>query len=149
VLNHVAVRVDSSLLDEPSRSEIMRFFHEIFGWVEGDNTGERNDPLIMYTGVFAQFIYLARGDPDSLGGDLDHFGLQIDTLAELEALVAKAQEIAARDPRVTVTPIGSRTTEGPTHDFTLTSAYIGFTPPFTVELQHLHREERRSQEPPR
>ena len=38
--------------------------------------------------------------------------------------------------------VDARTTHGPTHDYTLTSAYIGFLLPLMVELQHLERRER-------
>ena len=64
-LNHVAIRVDPTLLDDRGRAEILDFYGDVFGWTEGDNTGERNDPLIMYTGTFGQFVYLAKGDADS------------------------------------------------------------------------------------
>lgn len=37
--------------------------------------------------------------------------------------------------------IATRTTPGPTHDYTLTSAYIGFVLPLMVELQHITRVE--------
>ena len=33
--------------------------------------------------------------------------------------------------------VHARTTQGPTHDYTLTSAYIGFVLPLMIELQHL------------
>ena len=45
-------------------------------------------------------------------------------------------------PRVTVIDLHARTTQGPTHDYTLTSAYVGFVIPLLVELQHLERRER-------
>jgi hypothetical protein len=38
--------------------------------------------------------------------------------------------------------VHARTTHGPTHDYTLTSAYIGFVMPLMVELQHLERQAR-------
>ena len=38
--------------------------------------------------------------------------------------------------------VHARTTHGPTHDYTLTSAYIGFVMPLMVELQHLVRHEK-------
>jgi hypothetical protein len=145
-LNHVAMSMDPAVLDERGRADILSFYGEVFGWSEGDNTGERGNPLILYTGAFAQFVYLLPGDPDS--GDymrtpaLDHFGLQVPTMAELETILGKAKSRAAQDDRVRIIDVDSRTTHGPTHDFVLTNAYIGFLLPLMVELQHLERHER-------
>jgi hypothetical protein len=73
---------------------------------------------------------------------MDHFGLQVATIAELEAIVERAKARQALDERVTLIDVHARTTEGPTHDYTLTSAYIGFVLPLLVELQHLERHEK-------
>jgi len=141
-LNHVAITMDPAVMDDAGRAEILDFYGDVFGWTEGDNTGERGNPLIMYTGTFGQFVYLAVGEPGSARPAVDHFGLQVATLDELEGIVGRAKARAASDERVRVTDIHSRTTQGPTADYTLTSAYIGFALPLTIELQHLARHER-------
>ena len=140
-LNHVAMTVDPAILDDRGRAEILDFYGDVFGWTEGDNTGESGNPLILYTGVFAEFIYLLPGDPYMVTPTLDHFGLQVDTLPELEDIVRRAEARQARDDRVRIIDVAVRTTPGPTHDFTLTSAYIGFVLPLMVELQHITRVE--------
>ena len=145
-LNHVAMSMDPAVLDEQGRADILSFYGDVFGWSEGDNTGERGNPLILYTGAFAQFVYLLPGDPDT--GEhmrtppLDHFGLQVPTLDELHAILDRAKARAEGDDRVRIIDVAARTTQGPTHDYTLTSAYIGFLLPLMVELQHLERHER-------
>jgi len=141
-LNHVAISMDPALLDDHGRAELLDFYGDVFGWTEGDNTGEVGNPLIMYTGAFAQFVYLFPGDPYLRAPAMDHFGLQVATLAELEAIVERAKARQARDERVTLIDVHARTTQGPTHDYTLTSAYIGFVIPLLVELQHLERHEK-------
>ena len=141
-LNHVALTVDPALLDERGRAEILDFYGEVFGWTEGDNRGEQGNPLILYTGVFAEFVYLLPGEPFLTAPALDHFGLQVPTIAELEGIVGRAEARRDRDDRVRIIDISARTTPGPTHDFTLTSAYIGFVLPLMVELQHIARVER-------
>jgi glyoxalase/bleomycin resistance protein/dioxygenase superfamily protein len=138
-LNHVAITMDPALMDEHGRAEILDFYGDVFGWTEGDNSGERGNPLIMYTGTFGQFVYLAVGEPDAPTPAVDHFGFQVSTLQELEAIVARAKARATNDERVRVTDVHARTTHGPSADFTLTSAYIGFALPLTIELQHLAR----------
>ena len=143
-LNHVAISMDPTLLDDRGRANLLDFYGDVFGWTEGDNTGEVGDPLIMYTGAFGQFVYLLPGDPYLSAPAMDHFGVQVATLAQLDAIVGRARRRRDTDARVTVIDVHSRTTHGPTHDYTLTSAYIGFVMPLLVELQHLQREERPS-----
>ena len=141
-LNHVAISVDPSVLDDDGRATVLHFFGAVFGWTEGDNTGERGNPLILYTGAPAQFVYLLPAEPFLVAPALDHFGLQVSSLAELETLVDKAKAYQEGDPRVRVIDIEKRITHGPNADYVLTSAYIGFLLPLLVELQHLERRER-------
>ena len=142
VLNHVTLSLDPAVLDEHGRAEILDFYGDVFGWTEGDNSGESGNPLILYTGVFAQFIYLLPAEPFVVAPALDHFGLQVDTKEELEAIVERARKRQARDDRVRIIDVVSRTTPGSTSDFVLTSAYIGFLLPLMVELQHIEAVER-------
>ena len=141
-LNHVAISMDPAVLDERGRADVLDFYGAVFGWTEGDNSGEAGNPLILYTGAFGQFVYLLPADPPLSAPPLDHFGLQVDSLDDLHAIVRRAQSRAATDDRVRVIDVHARTTHGPTHDYTLTSAYIGFVIPLLVELQHLERHER-------
>ncbi|HXQ75756.1 MAG TPA: hypothetical protein VN791_04615 [Acidimicrobiales bacterium] len=141
-LNHVAITVDPSVLDDEGRVTVLDFYGHVFGWTEGDNTGETGNPLILYTGAPAQFVYLLPGDPFLVAPSLDHFGLEVATVAELEELVERARTYGERDDRVRIIETSRRTTHGPTHDYVLTSAYIGFLLPLMIELQHLQRQER-------
>lgn len=136
-LNHVAITVDPALLDDRGRAELLAFYGDVFGWYEGDNTGEEGNPLILYTGTFGQFVYLLPGTPWLHAPGLDHFGLQVATLDELHAIVARAKKLAARDARVRVVDVHTRVTHGPERSYTLTSAYIAFVLPLMIELQHL------------
>jgi hypothetical protein len=131
--------MDAALLDDGGRAELLDFYGDVFGWVEGDNTGESGNPLIMYTGAFGQFVYLLPGDPALHAPELDHFGLQVETLDELHAIVGRTKKRRSSDERVKLIDVHARTTHGPTHDYTLTSAYIGFVLPLMIELQHLER----------
>jgi hypothetical protein len=142
-LNHVAISMDPAVLDEQGRKEVLDFYGEVFGWIEGDNTGEKGNPLILYTGAFAQFVYLLPADPPLVAPALDHFGLQVSTTEELTRTVELAKQYKKKDDRVRIIDIETRTTSGPTHDFVLTSAYIGFLMPLLIELQHLERIERK------
>ncbi len=142
-LNHVAITMDPKLLDDRGRAEILDFYGDVFGWTKGDNTGEPGNPLIMNTGVFGQFVYLLPGDPYMHAPVMDHFGLLVDSVKQLKEIVERARTWRAQDERVTVIDVNSRTTLGPTADYTLTNAYIGFIIPLLIELQHLERHERK------
>jgi hypothetical protein len=43
-LNHVAISMAPAVLDERGREEILEFYGDVFGWTEGDNTGESGQP---------------------------------------------------------------------------------------------------------
>jgi catechol 2,3-dioxygenase-like lactoylglutathione lyase family enzyme len=141
-LNHVAISIDPAVLDEAGRKDVIGFYGDVFGWTEGDNTGEKGNPLILYTGTFGQFVYLLPAEPPLVAPPLDHFGFEVATRDEIATYVDRAKAYKQSDDRVRIIDIESRTTPGPTHDYTLTSAYIGFLLPLMVELQHLERNER-------
>ena len=129
-LNHVAFTMDRAVLDDAGRAEILDFYGEVFGWTEGDNSMEQGNPLILYTGEFAQFVYLLPGDEPLVCPALDHFGFQVATKAELEAIVERAKQRQASDDRVKIIDVKSRLTHGEASQYELTSAYIGFALPF-------------------
>src|SRR5204863_8287200 len=90
-INHVALSMSKSALDYRRRSEILAFYGDVFGWSEGDNTGEEGNPLILYTGAPMEFVYLLPSDEPLTAPALDHFGLQVATRTELTAIVARAK----------------------------------------------------------
>jgi hypothetical protein len=138
LINHIAISVDGSVLDAAGRAALLDFFGEVFGWVEGDNSTEQGNPLILYTGRSRQYLYLLPATDDYLRAPrLDHFGLEVSTLEELAAIVDRAKAYRAKDDRVTIIDVDERVTHGTVSDFTLTNAYIGFLIPLQIELQHL------------
>ncbi len=136
-LNHVAMTMDPASLDDKGRDEIRAFYGDVFGWSEGDNSGESGNPLIMMTGEVMQFVYLLPGDPALACPTLDHFGLEVSSVEEIDEIVAKAKAWQAKDDRVQIIDVKARESEGPRGHYVLTSAYIGFVLPMMVELQHL------------
>ncbi len=138
VINHIAISVDAGVLDESGRAALLDFFGEVFGWTEGDNRTERGNPLILYTGELRQYLYLLPAADDFLSAPrLDHFGLEIDSVDELVAILDRAKEYRKKDDRVTIIDLDEMVTHGPTSDYTLTNAYIGFLIPLMIELQHI------------
>ena len=138
VINHVAITVDASVLDEAGRAALLDFFGRVFGWTEGDNSTEQGNPLILYTGEMRQFLYLLPGSGEFLRAPrLDHFGLEVGSPDELVEILERAKEYQKRDDRVTIIDLDEMITHGPTADYTLTNAYIGFLIPLMIELQHI------------
>lgn len=138
VINHIAISVDAKVLDGPGRAALLDFFGEVFGWTEGDNSTERGNPLILYTGELRQYLYLLPASDQFLSAPrLDHFGLEIASVDDLVAILDRAKEYQKKDDRITIIDLDEMVTHGPTSDYTLTNAYVGFLIPLMVELQHI------------
>ncbi len=138
IINHVAISVDARVLDAAGRAALLDFYGEVFGWSEGDNSTEKGNPLIIYTGELRQYLYFLPAADDFLRAPyLDHFGLEISSVDELTAILDRAKAYREKDDRVTIIDVDRMTTHGSTSDFTLTNAYISFLIPLQIELQHI------------
>ncbi len=138
VINHIAISVDAAVLDDAGRAAFIDFAGEVFGWTEGDNSTEKGNPLILYTGQMRQYLYLLPSTDDYLRApSLDHFGLEVPSVEELVAIVDRARAYQRKDDRVTIIGRSEMVTHGSTSDFTLTNAYVGFLIPLLIELQHI------------
>ena len=139
-INHVAISVDAGVMDETGRADLLRFFSEVFGWAEGDNSTEKGNPLILYTGALGQFLYLLPAqDEFMVTPNMDHFGIEVATKEELFALLDRVETFREKDPRVRVTDVGTMTTRYGEKRYTLTNAYVWFLLPLWIELQHVER----------
>jgi len=134
-INHVAISVDASLMDEAGRAAILDFFSEIFGWTEGDNSTEKGNPLILYTGSLGQFLYLLPAkDEFMVMPNMDHFGLEVSSMEELTEVLERVKAYKAKDDRVRLTEVGAMVTRYGDKEYTLTNAYIWFVIPLWIEL---------------
>jgi hypothetical protein len=139
-INHVAISVDAEVMNEEGRADLLRFYSEVFGWVEGDNSTERGNPLILYTGSFGQFLYLLPAkDRFMVTPNMDHFGIEVSSKDELLELLDRIKTYQRTDPRVRVTDVGVMTTRYQDKEYTLTNAYVWFLIPLWIELQHIER----------
>ena len=106
--------MDPALLDDHGRAELLDFYGDVFGWTEGDNTGEVGNPLILYTGAFgAVRVPPARRSVSAGAGDGPLRSAGRDASPELEAIVDRAKARQASDERVTIIDVHARTTQGP------------------------------------
>ncbi len=139
-LNHVAISVDAALMDEEGRAALLDFFSEVFGWTEGDNSTEKGNPLILYTGELGQFIYLLPAkDEFMVTPNMDHFGLEVSSKEEMAQILDRVKAYQGKDDRVRVTEIGAMVTHYQDKEYTLSNCYIWFLLPMWIELQHVER----------
>ena len=137
-INHVAISVDADLMDEEGRASLLAFFSEIFGWVEGDNSTEKGNPLILYTGALGQFLYLLPAkDEFMVTPNMDHFGIEVSSLEEMREILGRVEAYKAKDDRVRLTDVGAMVTRYGEKQYTLSNAYIWFLIPLWIELQHI------------
>ena len=110
-INHVAISVDADLMDEEGRAALLDFFSEVFGWIEGDNSTEKGNPLILYTGSLGQFLYLLPAqDEFMVTPNMDHFGMEVSSLEELTEILERVKTYKAKDDRVRFTEVGTMVT---------------------------------------
>lgn len=139
-INHVAISVDAELMDEAGRAALLDFFSEVFGWTEGDNSTEKGNPLILYTGSLGQFVYLLPAkDEFMVTPNMDHFGMEVSSMEEMTQILDRVEAYKAKDDRVRFTEVSAIVTRYGEKSYTLTNAYIWFMLPLWIELQHIAR----------
>jgi hypothetical protein len=129
-INHVAISVDADVMDEEGRANLLDFYTEVFGWIEGDNSTEQGNPLILYTGWLGQFLYLLPAkDEFMVTPNMDHFGMEVSSKEEMLEILNRARAYQKKDARVRLTDVGAMTTRYQDREYTLTNAYIWFLDP--------------------
>ncbi len=137
-INHVAISVDADVMDDEGRAALLDFYSEVFGWIEGDNSTEKGNPLILYTGESRQFLYLLPAkDEFMVTPNMDHFGMEVSSREEMTEILDRVRAYQRKDDRVRITDIGTMVTHHNDTDYTLTNVYIWFLIPLWIELQHV------------
>ncbi len=98
--NHVAMSVPADALDEQGRRDIVAFYSEVFGWQELPTETVDRHKLVMMAYSIDQFVFLIADDPPMSGARLDHFGMGVATVEELDTFLDRARRYRERDPRV-------------------------------------------------
>jgi len=135
--NHVGVSVDRVLLQDAAwRGQVTDFFRDVFGWQEVSAlAGRAETTLIFLAHSPQQFLFLQAAETPTTCHPGDHFGLSVETIAELEDLHRKALAFRARDAGVEIVPPKSEL-QGP---FRLTSFYVRYRLPMMIEVQHFEQ----------
>jgi hypothetical protein len=133
--NHVAMSVPADLLDAEGRKELLQFYGDVFGWEELPTETLDGKRLVLRAYSNEQFVFLI-ADPDEQPMTcprLDHFGMSVGTIEELDDMLARAKKFQSGDDRVDI--VEKHATD---HDgfLVLTSFYVRFLLPLMVEVQH-------------
>ena len=141
-LNHVAMSVPAHLLDGSTRTDIVAFYSQVFGWSE-QALDEPGNPLVIRVGVEpTQFVFV---QPDAGGamrpGPMDHFGVEVSSEEAVDEILAAAREIQQRDSRVEI--IDKQVVRTPSaesaFDYETINCYVRFILPLMVEVQHFRQ----------
>ncbi|HVS69229.1 MAG TPA: hypothetical protein VHE56_11805, partial [Mycobacteriales bacterium] len=97
--NHVAMTVPAELLDEEGRKAILDFYGEVFGWQELPTETVDRKRLVMMAYEFGQFVFIEADDKPMSTNVIDHYGMSVSTLDQLEDFYAKAKAYSERDDR--------------------------------------------------
>jgi hypothetical protein len=124
--------VPADLLDERGRRDLVDFYSNVFGWQELPTETVDRHKLVLSAYRYDQFVFLIADDSPMTCPRLDHFGMGVGSMQELDDLLASAKAYKEKDDRVDI--IDKKTEHHPGLD--LTSFYVGFLLPMMVEVQH-------------
>ena len=130
--NHVAMSMPSAALSPEGRKEIVDFYSDVFGWKELPTETIDGKRLVMMAYRIDQFVFLIADDRPLSAPRLDHFGMGVATLDELDTFLERAKRYQEREPRVDIIDKQVEVHPG----ITLTNFYVGFLLPLMVEVQH-------------
>jgi hypothetical protein len=130
-MNHIALSVPASLLDEDHRRDIVGFWHDVLGFDEMPTMTVDGRRLILSCVHWDQFVFLIADDDPMQCPRMDHFGFSLGSLDELVAARDRAAAFAEHDDRVVLVDLAVDD-QGPVK---IHSIYVGFVLPMLCELQ--------------
>lgn len=133
VMNHVALTVDESLLQGEKRERLKEFYGQVFGWTEIKQMTKDGKLFVFSLYRSGQFLYLLSGPKPSVMAGPDHFGIEVQTRKELDAMVARAKECKqhlGKDLQIIDIKCDTETP-----DLRLWNAYVRYLLPCMVEVQ--------------
>jgi hypothetical protein len=130
--NHVAMSVPADLLAAEGRAEILAFWGGVLGFEELPSETIDRQVLVLSAYDWEQFLFLIADDEPMACPHLDHFGMSVGSLAELEGFLAKAKTFAEQDDRVDII---DHKAEVHGDALTLHSFYVRYLLPMMIEIQ--------------
>ena len=131
VFNHVAMSLPADLLGETGRTEILRFYGDVFGWTEMPTMTEDRKRMVLRVHSNEQFVFLVADENPMRCPQGDHFGMSVATAGELNQILESARKFQEKDSRVEII-------EGKLEDYTvlkLHSFYVRYQLPLMIEVQ--------------
>ena len=130
-LNHVAMSVPASLLDETGRADLCRFFGDVLGFEELPTMTVDGKRLVLSCVHWDQFLFLLAGDDPMHCPHMDHYGFAVGSLDELTAARDRAVAFQESDDRMVLDDL-MVDDQGPVK---IHSIYLGYILPMRIELQ--------------
>ena len=137
--------MSDAALDEAARSDIHRFYGEVFGWTPYSPEGESGNPLVMLMSDPRLFLFVMNEKEGMVAPPLDHFGIEVFDEGELDELLRTARALQEKDDRVRIidkkvtrysADSSSRPDQAESKGVDLVNCYIGYLLPMMVEVQH-------------
>lgn len=100
--NHVAMSVPPDLLDDDHRRQLVDFYTRVFGFTEYPMMTKDRERLVLGAYATEQFVFLVADDRPMTCPHLDHFGMSVGSMAELDDLLARCRAYQALDDRVDI-----------------------------------------------
>ncbi len=129
--NHVAMSMPADLLDASNRADICRFWSEVFGFEEMEVMTEDRRRLILSCVHWDQFIFLIADETPMQAPRMDHFGLAVGSLEELQGVQDRAAAYREHDDRVDLIDLHVDDQEV----VRIHSVYVRYLLPMMCELQ--------------
>jgi uncharacterized glyoxalase superfamily protein PhnB len=130
--NHVAMSLPADALAEGNRADIVAFYDDVFGWKEIPQLTEDRKRLVLMAYRYDQFVFLIADEPHMTAPRLDHFGMGVDTMDQLDQFLARAKAFKERDDRVDI--IDKKAEDHGV--LVITSFYVRYLLPLMIEVQH-------------
>lgn len=132
--NHVAMSVPAGALDDVGRAALGAFYGDVFGFEEYPELTEDRRRLVFRAHSHEQFMFLIADEAPMTAPRLDHVGLSVATLAELEDMAARAAAWKAREPDEV--DLIEPSVEEYAGALRLHSFYVRYRLPLMLETQH-------------
>ena len=130
--NHVAMSLPADLLGEESRRDICRYFDQVLGFEEMPTMTEDRRRLILSCVHWDQFIFLIAEDNPMACPRMDHFGLAVGSLEELQGIQERAETFRKTDDRLDLIDLHMDDQKM----VKIHSLYIGYILPMMCEFQY-------------
>lgn len=103
--NHIAMSVTADLLDAGGRKAMLDFYGGVFGWTEMPTLTVDGERLVLRAYNHEQFVFLVADAEPMTAPAMDHFGMSVETVAELHGMRERALAYAKQDRDVEVTDV--------------------------------------------